>query len=129
MSMFRTIQLQPRVVTLFTHKLEAPHAQNILNLLKATQKSKFNIEVCQKFPTKDQLEYLAKIDQTHLLEQVPQTETLLQKAAEDPLFGSPLQKSIESGLWNKQSSLWVDWEKAVLGTSVESLKEKWLPKV
>ncbi|QEU61586.1 Fmp46 [Kluyveromyces lactis] len=128
MSMFKTIQFQPRVVTLFTHKLESSHAQNLLTALKSNHKNKINIEICQKFPTRDQLEYLAKIDKPDLLEQIPKTESLLKKAAEDPLFGSPLQKCVENGSWNKQTSLWVDWEKAVLGTTVQSLKEKWLPK-
>lgn len=126
MSMFRTLQFQPRVVTLFTHNLDAPHSQNLLNILRSDHHNKFNIEICQNFPTKDQLEYLMKIDKRVALKQVPKAELLLNRPAEDPLFGHPLKNCVADDCWNKHSSLWVDWEKAMTGTSVQSAKDRLL---
>lgn len=128
--MFRTIQKQPRVVTLFTHNLESSHARSLLTVLRSDQSNNFDIEICQNFPTKDQLEYLSQIDKINLMKQIPRAETLLRKPAENPIFGSPLQKCVnKEGYWNKSSSMWVDWEKAVLGTTAESLKSKLMQKL
>lgn len=126
--MFRSIQFQPRIVTLFTHNLEAPHAQSLLTILKSDHQNKFNIEISQNFPTKDQLEYLLKIDKRVALKQIPKAELLVKRPTDDPIFGFSLKKSVGDDCWNKHTSLWVDWEKGAAGTSVHSVRDRLLQK-
>lgn len=93
----------------------------ILQQLKGMQGDKFDIEVHNRFPTLHQLKYMNDIDAQTLQRQIPKLSELLRKETSDSVFGSDLARCVQVGLWNPQSSLWVDWEKKHMGDNVESI--------
>lgn len=124
MSMFRTLQHQPRVVSLFTNRLENNRStEKILQALKSDANNKFNVHLDTKFPTLDQLKYMNSINPTLLQRQIPQLGQLLQRKPHDSIFHSDLQDCVEKGHWNALSSLWVDWEQKRMGNDLKGIEE------
>ncbi|CAR27650.1 hypothetical protein ZYGR_0N01330 [Zygosaccharomyces rouxii] len=115
MSLFRSLQHQPRVITLFTHSLQQNSSQRILESLRANTSGKFKFELESKFPTLDQLRYMQSVNPTILSTQVPNVKSVLAKPSHDPLFQSELEKCVKGGQWNPNSSMWVDWEQQRMG--------------
>ncbi|SCU96305.1 LAFA_0G05622g1_1 [Lachancea sp. 'fantastica'] len=127
MSLFRTLQNQPRIITLFTHDVASKPSTLIMQQLRAGSSDKYEIEVHTKFPTLDQLKYMNSIDKTVLQAQVPNLSRLLLKDSTYETFNKDLKECVSLNSWNSTSSLWVDWEKRKLGnnaSSVKSLLEK-----
>lgn len=122
MSMFRSLQHQPRVVTLFTHDVASKPSTLILRQLRGKQSEKFNIEVHTKFPTLDQLQYMRSINQPLLQSQIPSLSELLQKESSNAAFGKDLEDCVKAGTWNPRSSLWIDWEKKLMGNDASSVE-------
>lgn len=115
MSFFRTLQNQPRIITLFTDTLQHRPNQKILDSLKAHATGKYKLELAHSFPTLDQLQYMQSVNPTLLAQQVPNVKSLLSKPSHDPLFHSQLDDCVKQGYWKPSSSLWVDWEKQRMG--------------
>lgn len=115
MSLFRSLQHQPRVITLFTHSLQQNSSQRILESLRANTSGEFKLELASKFPTLDQLRYMQSVNPTILLAQVPNVKSILAKPSHDSIFHSELEKCVKGGQWNPSSSMWVDWEKQRMG--------------
>lgn len=121
--MFKTLQNQPRVVSLFCDNLENNRAgSRILQLLKTGSQSKLNVRLDSKFPTLDQLKYMQTINPTILQKQIPQLNELLKKKSQDSIFHSDLQECVGKGLWDPETPLWVDWERKQMGNNVEGIK-------
>ncbi|SCU87702.1 LADA_0E05644g1_1 [Lachancea dasiensis] len=123
MSLFRTLQNQPRIITLFTHDVASKPSSLIMQQLRAgpTDK-KYEIEVHTKFPTSDQLRYMSGINSTLLQSQIPTLANLMQKDSTYETFGKDLKDCVDRRLWNPSSALWVDWEKQRLGIDAESVR-------
>lgn len=123
MSLFRTLQNQPRVITLFTHDLEQSHTKRLIDYLQSNQlEAKMHLEISTKFPTKDQLEIMCKTNPHIMMKQIPKLFTLTNKPSFDPIFSSPLASCIKHEYWIKNSDIWVDWEKSHIGNSLQSIK-------
>lgn len=125
MSMFRTLQTQARVVTLFANDLEVNKiSSKILEYLKSDTSNKFKVEISTRFPTQDQLRYMEKFDTNGILrQQIKAMDTIMSLPSFDPIYGSSLKDCIKSGIWNPKNSLWVDWERQKLGNNIKSIKE------
>lgn len=122
MSMFKTLQHQPRVISLFTHNLENNKAtEAILQLLRCDADSKYNVELDTKFPTLDQLKYMNGINSQLLQRQVPTLSQLLKQKPHDPVFHSELKDCVAKGIWNSKTPLWVDWEKKQMGNDTKGI--------
>lgn len=121
MSLFRTLQREPRIITLFTHDLEGRVTSSILQSLKSDTSNKFNLEISTKFPTLDQLVYMNSVNPTVLKEQVPSLNNLLKLKSFDSIFGSPLQQCVASKNWNLKHPIWIDWERRFMGNSLKSI--------
>lgn len=123
--MFRTLQTQARIVTLYAHDLEVNKlGSKMLNYLKSDTSSKFTVEISTRFPTQDQLKYMKQFDPNGILgQQIKGLDTLMRLPSFDPVYGSPLSKCITDGVWNPEMSLWVDWEKQKLGNTVKSVRQ------
>lgn len=115
MSLFRSLQHQPRVITLFTHSLQQNSSQRILESLRANTSGEFKLELARKFPTLDQLRYMQSVNPTILSAQVPNVKNVLAKPSHDSIFQSELEKCVKGGHWNPTSSMWVDWEQQRMG--------------
>lgn len=115
MSLFRSLQNQPRIITIFTHRVQNNANQSLLKSLTTNTTGKFKLELASKFPTLDQLRYMQSVNPTILASQVPDSKTILAKPSHDPIFHSELEKCIKGGHWNPNSSIWVDWEKQRMG--------------
>ncbi|SCV03669.1 LANO_0G05534g1_1 [Lachancea nothofagi CBS 11611] len=127
MSLFRSLQNQPRIITLFTHDVASNPSTLIMQQLRAGPAEKYDIEVHTKFPTLDQLKYLNGIDGAMLQSQIPKLASLMHKDSSFGTFGKDLRECVKLKDWNASSSLWVDWEKRKMGndaSSVKSLLEK-----
>lgn len=124
MSMFRTLQNQPRTISVFTHDLENNRpCLRILDYLKSNTSNKYDLELSCHFPTLDQVHYMNAINSTLLRVQIPHLSKVMKLKSYDPLFGSRLLDAVQKGNWNKESPLWVDWEKNSMGNDVESIQE------
>lgn len=124
MSMFKTLQRQPRTISLFTHDLENSRpCLSILEYLKSHTTNRFDLELSTKFPTLDQVHYMNAINPMILRAQIPHLTKIMKLKSYDPLFGSQLSDCVTKGFWNKEAPLWVDWEKKALGTDLQSIKE------
>lgn len=125
MSMFRTLQKQTRIVTLFAHDLEVNRVgSKILEYLKSDTSNKFTVEISTHFPTQDQLKYMNQFDTDGILgQQIKSLDTVMNLPSFDSIYGLSLKDSIKRGIWNPKNSLWVDWEKQQLGNSIKSVKE------
>lgn len=125
MSMFRTLQKQTRIVTLFAHDLEVNRVgSKILEYLKSDTSNKFTVEISTHFPTQDQLKYMNQFDTDGILgQQIKSLDTIMNLPSFDSIYGLSLKDSIKRGIWNPKNSLWVDWEKQQLGNSIKSVKE------
>ncbi|CEP64983.1 putative redox protein LALA0_S15e01816g [Lachancea lanzarotensis] len=122
MSLFRTLQSRPRIITLFTHDVASKPSTLIMQQLRAGSSDKYEIEVHTKFPTLDQLKYMNGINSAALQAQVPNLSTLLLKDTTYETFNKDLKKCVSLKSWNSSSSLWVDWEKQKLGNDASSIK-------
>lgn len=125
MSMFRTLQTQARVVTLFAHDLEVNKVgSKILEYLKSDTSNNFTVEISTRFPTQDQLKYMKQFDTNGILgQQITSLDTVMNLPSFDAVYGLPLKDCIKNGVWNPQNSLWVDWERQKLGNNIKSVKE------
>ncbi|KAK5779554.1 putative redox protein PWA37_004434 [Arxiozyma heterogenica] len=125
MSMFRTLQKQTRIVTLFAHDLEVNKVgSKILEYLKSDTSNKFTVEISTRFPTQDQLKYMNQFDTDGILgQQIKSLDTVMNLPSFDSIYGLSLKDSIKRGIWNPKNSLWVDWERQRLGNSIISVKE------
>lgn len=123
--MFRTLQKQTRIVTLFAHDLEVNRVgSKILEYLKSDTSNKFTVEISTHFPTQDQLKYMNQFDTDGILgQQIKSLDTVMNLPSFDSIYGLSLKDSIKRGIWNPKNSLWVDWEKQQLGNSIKSVKE------
>lgn len=123
--MFRTLQKQTRIVTLFAHDLEVNRVgSKILEYLKSDTSNKFTVEISTHFPTQDQLKYMNQFDTDGILgQQIKSLDTIMNLPSFDSIYGLSLKDSIKRGIWNPKNSLWVDWEKQQLGNSIKSVKE------
>lgn len=122
MSLFRSLQHQPRVITLFTHDVASKPSVLIMQQLRGDQSDKFNIEVHTKFPTLDQLQYMHGINSAALQAQVATLSELMRRDSSYETFGKDLKECAKSGIWNPRTSLWVDWEKKRMGNDASSVK-------
>ncbi|CCC68884.1 hypothetical protein NCAS_0B08000 [Naumovozyma castellii] len=124
MSLFRTIQKNPRTISLFCDSIENNKScSSILQFLKADTSNKFNVELVSTFPTLDQLKYIYGINPIVSSIQVNHINGILKLKSFDPLFGSSLHKCVKSGVWNPNVSLWVDWEKKCIGNDLKSIQD------
>lgn len=123
--MFRTLQKQTRIVTLFAHDLEVNKVgSKILEYLKSDTSNKFTVEISTRFPTQDQLKYMNQFDTDGILgQQIKSLDTVMNLPSFDSIYGLSLKDSIKRGIWNPKNSLWVDWERQRLGNSIISVKE------
>lgn len=122
--MFKTLQHQPRVISLFTNSLENNRStESILQVLKSDANNKYNVELDTKFPTLDQLKYMNNINPALLQKQIPHLSQLLTRKPHDSIFHSDLQDCVRKGYWNSVSSLWVDWEKKRMGNDIKGITE------
>lgn len=123
--MFRTVQSQSRIITLFAHDLQINKLGcKILNYLKSDTTNNFTVELSNRFPTQDQLKYMKQFDTYGVLgQQIKSLDKLLTLPSFDSVYGSTLSECIESGIWDPKTSLWVDWEKQKLGNTVKSVRE------
>lgn len=122
MSLFKTLQHQPRIITLFTHDVSSKPSTALLQRLQGDASDKFNIEVHTRFPTLDQLKYMYGINKSVLADQINGLSGIISKPSQDSVFNQDLAECVRLGVWNKNKSLWVDWEKKIIGDDVGSLK-------
>lgn len=122
MSLFKTLQHQPRIITLFTHDISSKPSTALLQRLQGDASDKFNIEVHTRFPTLDQLKYMYGINKSVLADQINGLSGIISKPSQESVFNQDLAECVRSGVWNKNKSLWVDWEKKIIGDDVGSLK-------
>ncbi|SCV01889.1 LAMI_0G14400g1_1 [Lachancea mirantina] len=127
MSLFKSLQNSPRIISVFTHDVGFKPASSILQELRADQNPKFDIEVHTKFPTLDQLKYMQTINASLVGKQVPHLGTLLTKSSSNSVFGQDLGDSVKAGNWNSKTALWVDWEKKKMGTDAQSVEKALRP--
>ena len=125
MSMFRTVQSQSRIITLFAHDLEVNKlGSKILDYLKSDTTHNFTVELSNRFPTQDQLKYMKQFDSQGILgQQVKSLDKLMILPSFDAVYGSSLTECIKNGVWDPKTSLWVDWEKQKLGNTVKSVRQ------
>lgn len=124
MSMLKTLQHQPKVISLFTHNLETNRAtESILQVLKCDASEKYNVELDTKFPTLDQLKYMNSIDPGLLQAQIPKLSEVLALKSYDSIFHSELKDCVSKGYWSGKHPLWVDWEKKMMGNDLKSINE------
>ncbi|CCF59107.1 hypothetical protein KAFR_0G00740 [Kazachstania africana CBS 2517] len=128
MSLLRTLQRQPRIISLFAYDLEnCKPAGSIVQFLKSDTSNQFDLELCTRFPTLDQLLYMYKfkepLSREILNNQIKNLNEILKLKSFDSIFGSTLEHCVKIGVWNPKHALWVDWEKAKLGSSVKSIKQ------
>lgn len=123
--MFRTLQNQSRIITLFAHDLEVNKmGSKILEYLKSDTSNKFTVEISNRFPTQDQIKYMKQFDTSGTLgQQIKSLDKLMELPTFDPVYGSVLNKCVADGIWNPQNSLWVDWERRHLGNTIKSVKD------
>lgn len=122
--MFRTLQNQPRTLSIFTHDLENNRpCLKMLEYLKSHTSNKFDLQISSQFPTLDQIHYMNAINPTILRAQIPHLSKVMKLKSYDPLFGSKLVDAVQKGSWNKERPLWVDWERNSLGNTTESIQE------
>lgn len=122
--MLKTLQHQPKVISLFTHNLENNKAtEAILQVLKCDASEKYNVELDTKFPTLDQLKYMNSINPTVLKGQIPKLSELLARKSHDSVFHSELKDCVAKGYWSSKHPLWVDWEKKRMGNDLKSIKK------
>ncbi|CCE61988.1 hypothetical protein TPHA_0B03160 [Tetrapisispora phaffii CBS 4417] len=128
MSLFRTLQNQPRVISLFTQGVEVNSGSKILynelnkHCKSADAKTRFNIEVHKTFPTLDQLKYMVDINPKVVEQQVPNLMKIISAKNNSGIFGSSLETCIKEGIWNPEKSIWMDWEKKSIGNNLSSLQ-------
>ena len=96
MSMFRTLQTQARVVTLFAHDLEVNKVgSKILEYLKSDTSNNFTVEISTRFPTQDQLKYMKQFDTNGILgQQIKSLDTVMNLPSFDAVYGLPLKDCI-----------------------------------
>ncbi|QLQ78558.1 hypothetical protein HG537_0A08050 [Torulaspora globosa] len=124
MSMLRSLQHQPKVISLFSHNLEnSKAAEAILQVLKCDAGEKYNVELDTKFPTLDQLKYMNSINPNVLRAQIPRLSELLERQSHDSVFHSELKECVARGYWSGKHPLWVDWEERKMGNDVESIRK------
>lgn len=119
MSFLRTLQMQPRVITLFSPTRAFPMAKLFTN---NENNSNPEIEIRTTFPTLDQLQYMNEINPKLLKKCIPTKEVLLRKDSFESVFGSELLKSQKNGDWNNGVQIWVDWEKKKMGNDIRVLQ-------
>lgn len=115
MSLFRSLQQQPRVITLFTHRVQQNLNKRVLQNIRDSDSGEFQLQVAHKFPTLDQLVYMKAINPMILSEQIPNIQDVLLKPTHDLIFQRDLEKCVEKGEWNSKIATWVDWEKQRMG--------------
>ncbi|AGO14260.1 AaceriAFL211Wp [[Ashbya] aceris (nom. inval.)] len=123
MSLLRTLQMQPRVITVFAEHANVGAAPAILGALKSASGSRCKVQVNTMFPTLEQLTYMSEINREAVAAQIPQLSELLQKPSFSEVFCSPLEQCAEKGLWRSQGGLWVDWEKRLVGADGDSVRK------
>ena len=148
MSLFRTLQSQARTITLFLTQTQALKLAPELRRIAITGGSddggdRVRINVSTSFPTRDQLKYISSVcsDGSTVLQRCIDNNVLAQllrdsgddddritvTTASSRLVGTPLSK-VSSEIWkcgesSSSGSLWVDWEKGVVGDGLESLRK------
>ncbi|SCU99789.1 LAME_0G05512g1_1 [Lachancea meyersii CBS 8951] len=122
MSLFRSLQNQPRIITLFTHDVASKPSTLIMQQLRAGSSTKYEIEVHTKFPTLDQLSYMSGINSAVLQAQIPNLTSLMLKDSSYSTFNKDLKECVKLKSWNPSSSIWVDWEKQKMGNDANSVK-------
>ena len=123
--MFRSLQFQPRIITIFCKNATTNHrATNIINYLKPLENSKrLNIEIHDKFPTSEQLQYMSEINSKLLNKQINNLNNLLKLQPHELPFNESIKDAIEQGVWNHEDgTIWVDWEKKKMGDSLKSIE-------
>ena len=123
--MFRSLQQQPRVLTVFCRDATRNHAASgMLQYLRdsAGRHEDVGVEVRDKFPTQDQLQYMYRADPRLIGGTVGTVAPLFKLPSHNPLFGSPLTEAVNKGVW-RDAAVWVDWEKQKVGTTLTSLKQ------
>ncbi|CCH59595.1 hypothetical protein TBLA_0B07790 [Henningerozyma blattae CBS 6284] len=122
--MFRTLQQQPRVITLFGCQkiLELPKINKLNDLLlKNSLEKKIDFSYSNKFPTLDQLNYMESIDSKTLKHCIPKKDELLSKEVFNPIFSLSIRECEINKNWVKDSIVWVDWEKKLMGNNLKKL--------
>lgn len=147
MSLFRTLQSQARTITLFLTQTQTLKLAPELRRIAITGGSddgddRVRINVSTSFPTGDQLKYISSVcsDGSTVLQRCIDNNVLAQllrdngdddritvTSASSRLLGTPLSK-VSSEIWkcgesSSSGGLWVDWEKGVVGDSLESLRK------
>lgn len=128
MSFFKTLQRQPRIISLFTNDLELNKSSKLIYQVLESQQnrdknsSQYQIEIHDKFPTLDQLKYMCSINPMAVKNQIPNLSTLIKKKTDERIFGSELKDCVKTGEWNDSGSVWVDWEKKRIGNDPLSIK-------
>ncbi|CAI4407161.1 CCQ_1a_G0025890.mRNA.1.CDS.1 [Saccharomyces cerevisiae] len=119
MSFWKTLQRQPRTISLFTNDIASNiKSQKCLQLLKGDVSHRFDVEIANRFPTWDQLQYMRTScpqGPVSLQRQIPKLDSVLKYKHTDRTFGMDLQKCVQRGLWNPKEALWVDWENKLVG--------------
>lgn len=96
MSMFRTLQAQPRTVTIFTHvnkdRFNLTNLREVISDLKFKEKqNELKLDIQHVFPTWEQLRYMnACKPHDNLLIQVPKLDEILQFSQNHKIFQSTL---------------------------------------
>ncbi|KAG0666811.1 Fmp46p [Maudiozyma exigua] len=124
--MFRSLQFQPRIITIFCKDASNHRATNIINYLKPFETAKkLDIEIHDQFPTREQLQYMSQIDSKLLNKQINNLNTLLKLRPHEPPFNESIKDAINQGVWNHEDgTLWVDWEKQKMGDSLKSIESE-----
>ncbi|EDO15321.1 hypothetical protein Kpol_448p9 [Vanderwaltozyma polyspora DSM 70294] len=126
MSLFRSLQSQPRIISIFTNNIAGnSSAKLIYDKLRQNEETKavVHMELHEKFPTLDQLKYMNDMNPKLLKDEIPNINELLKKPSHDKLFGSNLSQCTEMGNWKSNTTIWVDWEKQKIGIDVKSLED------
>lgn len=99
--MFRTIQHNPRIVTIFHNAASPVSGQLLKTLQKAASTAKFELEVHHEYPTSDQLNLIKFYHGADL-------STVFPKTPEQTTWGSPIAEAAKEGFF--KAPLVVDWE-------------------
>lgn len=114
MSMFRTLQQQPRTVTIFTHisgeLAKLTNLQREITALKCKERqNKLKLDIHHAFPTWDQLKYMNTCEpRSSLIAQIPKLDEVLTFSQDHKIFQSKLSNL---NVTNRETSEMLD-EKA-----------------
>lgn len=123
MSMFKSLQNAPRVISVFT---KTPTNSALLNSITAASNKlskNYQLEIHTKFPTYDQLQFLNNCKPHSILQSaIPflKTSSVANFSKEEAklLSSKELQDIADKKYWFGNKEFWVDWENQKLGDNM-----------